>query len=91
MIGEHILKVPKGKLIRTKVEYESQTIISVHVTGDFFLHPEDTIHRLEEGLRGAQSKEVAQRVQQALEGARLYGADVSSITDAVLGAMESAK
>ena len=45
-------KVPGGKLVRVKVDYG--TIVNkVQITGDFFLHPEDTLEQIEESVRGA--------------------------------------
>ena len=45
-------KVPNGKLVRIKVDYDT-IINSIQITGDFFLHPEDTIELLEKSVTGA--------------------------------------
>ena len=45
-------KVPGGKLVRIKADYGA-IINKIQITGDFFLHPEDTIEQLEESVRGA--------------------------------------
>ena len=42
MHGEATEKVPGGKLLRIKVDYEDK-INTVVITGDFFAHPEECI------------------------------------------------
>jgi len=48
-----IKKVPGGKLIRVDVNIENSAITSCHITGDFFLHPENTLSRMEVAIDGA--------------------------------------
>ncbi len=43
-------KVTGGKLIKVDLATESGRIRRIKITGDFFLHPEDTIDRIEEAL-----------------------------------------
>jgi len=47
--GKASRKVPGGKLIRIKVVF-SDIIESVQITGDFFLHPEDSLLKIEEAI-----------------------------------------
>lgn len=49
-------KIKGGKLVRVKVEY-GERIDNVRITGDFFMHPEETLFEIEEALKGADSKE----------------------------------
>ncbi len=50
--GSASLKVAGGKMVRVDVRY-SDAIQSLKLTGDFFLHPEETISALEACLAGA--------------------------------------
>lgn len=52
MKGKAVKKIPGGKLIRVEVDY-SVCIDRVKITGDFFLHPEDTLLDIEECLTGS--------------------------------------
>ncbi len=47
-------KVPGGKLLRVRFVLEEEKIASIRFTGDFFLHPEESIEELEEKLRGVE-------------------------------------
>ena len=87
MIGESILKVPNGKLIRVSVDFESSRILSANITGDFFIHPEETIESIEESLTGCETGDVEARITAASEGAKLYGANPHYMAQAVLDAM----
>jgi lipoate-protein ligase A len=53
--GEH--KVQGGKLIRVLLEEEGGRIARIRITGDFFLHPEDSIFELEKALEGSELEE----------------------------------
>ena len=44
-------KVPDGKLLRIKVEYDDK-IRKIDITGDFFAHPEESIRKLEDQIIG---------------------------------------
>lgn len=47
-------KVPGGKLLRVTVEIDERInqLENVMFTGDFYMHPEEEIHTLEDALRG---------------------------------------
>ena len=47
------MKVPGGKLLKVTCETENKMIQSVKISGDFFLHPEESIVILEKNLAGA--------------------------------------
>jgi hypothetical protein len=51
-IGNCIMKVPNGKLLKVTVEFEENTIEKVQIKGDFFIHPEESIDELETTLKG---------------------------------------
>ncbi len=50
-------KVKGGKLLRVSLEHDGGVITEIVITGDFFLHPEEGLARLEEKLRGASLRE----------------------------------
>ena len=50
MQGKSTLKVPNGKLLKIFLEYEGEKISKIKITGDFFIHPEETIEELEKEL-----------------------------------------
>ena len=54
-VGEH--KAKKG-LIRIEFEEENGIAEHVRITGDFFMHPEETVHELEEKLEGHRLEEL---------------------------------
>jgi lipoate-protein ligase A len=45
-------KVPGGKLVRVKADIDGDTIRSVRIEGDFFVHPEEGLAALESSLVG---------------------------------------
>jgi len=49
--GKASRKVPGGKLVRIKLTF-SDKIESAQITGDFFLHPEDSLLKIEEAIKG---------------------------------------
>lgn len=71
-------KVPNGKLVCFSVKAHDGRVTGVKITGDFFLHPEDTIYKVEEFLTGIpaniRENEVASMVREALGDAQLIGA-----------------
>jgi lipoate-protein ligase A len=59
MLGKTIYKVPKGKLLKIRLDYEEKThtIQGIEITGDFFAYPEDSIEHLEKALLHTPLKE----------------------------------
>lgn len=62
-LGDDILnryeyKVPGGKLLCAKVKTKENKIISIQVTGDFFLLPETDLEKLEKELIGMKTDPV---------------------------------
>ena len=54
MKGKAVHKVEGGKLLKITVEFDD-VIDDVKITGDFFLHPEESIKDLEKNLFGIMS------------------------------------
>ena len=76
-------KVPNGKLVCVSVETQNGQVTEVKITGDFFLHPEETIEKIEHSLEGVpvdiDEAEAASRIGTALEGAQLIGATAEDL------------
>ena len=49
-------KVVGGKLLRVKTVLREDKIESAQLTGDFFMHPEDFVGKIEEALGGLPAK-----------------------------------
>lgn len=82
-------KVPGGKLLCVEAEFSSGRITRIRVTGDFFLHPEESIEAIEQGLVGSRPDEVSAKVSAVLsrERAQLIGASPQDIERLVKRAM----
>ena len=62
-LGKAIYKVKGGKMIKIQLALENKKIKDLRITGDFFLHPEETIEDIEKALRGCSlSKEELVRI-----------------------------
>ena len=46
-----VLKVPNGKLLKITADIDETVLVSVQITGDFFVYPEESINQLEQLLR----------------------------------------
>ncbi len=85
-------KVEGGKLLTVDVECDAAAIRSVKLTGDFFLHPEDTLSSVEESLRdlprNSSALLVEQRITQALDAneAQFIGVNPRDIAATILDA-----
>ena len=53
MKAKSLYKVPNGKLIKINLEYDINTnkIVNINITGDFFAYPEEAIEYLENSLK----------------------------------------
>ncbi len=51
MIAYASRKVREGKLVKVEVEYDN-AITKLKITGDFFLHPEDILEKIEKSVLG---------------------------------------
>ncbi|PYB68764.1 lipoate--protein ligase [Thermoplasma sp. Kam2015] len=55
-------KAKKG-LIRVTLDLEGNTIKDIHISGDFFMFPENSINDLEDMLKGSDVNSVAEIVK----------------------------
>ena len=98
MQGVHTEKVEGGKLLRVKVDYntESMLIEDVQMHGDFFIYPEEFIDDIEQLLVNLDQKDSEQSIAAALqrliedENADLIGVTPESIARAFKTALGSA-
>ncbi|MBI3588180.1 hypothetical protein HY095_03225 [Candidatus Micrarchaeota archaeon] len=91
------LKVAGGKLVRVSVQTEGGRVESLKLTGDFFLHPEDSISKIEECVRGAaledDGAEIAGRIDSLArrDGLLLVGFSGSDVAKAIIAATATSK
>ncbi len=78
-------KVSGGKLLRLHVEIEDETIHSIKIAGDFFVHPESAITQIEQLLVGVKIDDIVDSVNTFIKknNIRLIGFDASDLADAV--------
>lgn len=93
MEGKASRKISGGKLVRVEVEF-GEKINKVIITGDFFLHPEESLQEIEQSIEGASinasTDELVQRIKRAihLRNAELIGFDPEDIAELVKEAMQ---
>ena len=91
-VGKCSLKVPNGKLLKVTVEFHEGRIENVRVTGDFFIHPEESIEELETALKGKaySRKSVGDAVEIffARQGLIAFGITSQALTDAIMRCKE---
>jgi hypothetical protein len=92
-LRESNYKVPDGKLLKVKLKITSDEIAEVRILGDFFLHPEDTIMKIEEALVGNPHNEstietVIARILSETD-ATLVGATATDIAKTIMLAWDS--
>ncbi len=86
-------KIPGGKLVRIKVDYDS-VVNDVKVTGDFFLHPEESVAEIENCLRSikrdAEENFIAEKIKQVVnsKGIILIGVNEDAIARVLKAAMK---
>jgi len=77
-----------GKIVKIKLAYkqESQLIHSIMITGDFFVHPEETIEQLEQGLCGVklEKEDLKNKIHGVLKNSEFFGFEIDSLVDVIL-------
>lgn len=55
MISKSVYKIPNGKLIKIFLDYnqKNKKILSLRISGDFFIYPEESIEILEKKLENS--------------------------------------
>lgn len=86
-----IYKVPNGKLLKIFLEDADGKIVSIKITGDFFMHPEENIEDLERALVGAQldEKNLNEKINEFLNlnPTTFFGLDTESLVKTILSAI----
>jgi len=77
-----------GKIVKVKLAYkkESELIHSIRITGDFFVHPEEVIEQLEQGLCGVklEKEDLKTKIQLVLKNSEFFGFKIDSLVDVIL-------
>ena len=77
-----------GKMVKIKLAYkkESQLIHSIKITGDFFIHPEEVIEKLEQELVGIklEKEDLKNKIQLVLKNSEYFGFEIDSLVDVML-------
>jgi lipoate-protein ligase A len=63
-----VRKFSGGKLLKVTVRSENGVIQEVRITGDFFVHPEDSVEEIERVLQGITVKSVRGVLKEKVEG-----------------------
>ncbi|MCD6593167.1 biotin--protein ligase [Candidatus Bathyarchaeota archaeon] len=92
-MGKAIYKVKGGKMIKIQLTLENKKIIKdLRITGDFFLHPEETIEDIEKALRGCSlsKEELVRIIKETLTSKRavLLGASPEDLARCIIMAGE---
>lgn len=93
MQGVATEKVPGGKLLRIKVEYDDR-INDAKITGDFFIHPEESVTEIENLLKGVsrneEEKNISEKISQFVfwKNIQLIGLDSDAIARVLKAAMK---
>ncbi len=93
MHGVATEKVPSGKLLRVKVDYDD-IIRHVSITGDFFLHPEEGIEKIESALFGLNANDGEEKITSIIKevieenNIELIGVDAEAIARNIKAAMK---
>ncbi len=78
-------KVPNGKLLRLEVDMKKDSIKSIKISGDFFVHPETAITQIEKMLEGKSRDDVTDVVNKFIEEnhIKLVGFNAVDLTNAL--------
>jgi hypothetical protein len=77
------MKVPGGKLVRIKLDYEGNEITEIKITGDFFVHPEESVDELEKELAGS-FEDVESKVKRFFVDNEVFGLDEKSMVEVIM-------
>lgn len=84
-------KVSNGKTIKVDLVIDNGDLIeNVVISGDFFLHPEEYIHLIEESIRGRSLKDAINKLNEFRGKVELLGATFDDIADLLNEAYQKA-
>ncbi len=85
-----IYKVPNGKLLKIFLEEAEGKIVTLKITGDFFVYPEESIEELEKALLGVMRDEASLKAAIATflekKHPTLFGVDGESLVSTIISA-----
>lgn len=86
-----IYKVPNGKLLKIFLEDDGGKIVSIKITGDFFMHPEENIEDLERALKNSEltPEMLSAKITDFLnkKPTIFFGLDTESLVQTILNAI----
>jgi lipoate-protein ligase A len=56
-------KIKNGKLLQIEADLDNDTITSITITGDFFIHPESAIDGIEATLKNSTIRQARERLE----------------------------
>lgn len=87
-------KTPGGKLVRLQIEHSHFDVEHIRISGDFFLHPEESLGDLEAALvhfsRDISVDRLKEKIDKALEmrSAELVGLDTRTLATIIHAAIK---
>ena len=88
-----VLKNPDEKLVKIDVEFTGEIISAIHISGDFFIYPEESIFAIERVLTGltANRKLIEQILNELVTShtIQMVGISVSTIAQGIMEALAS--
>ncbi len=84
--GKSVLKAQK--LLKITLHYADDRIHALQIRGDFFMHPEEDLEKLEKKMAGSvlERGELEQRAKEFLQTTQVFGFDEKSLAEAILQA-----
>ena len=94
-VGNCTFKVQNGKMLKVTVEFAGDRIEKVHIRGDFFIHPEESLDTLEMSFIGTDytKRSVSDTIKRifAESGVVAFGITPKAVTDAIMNCKEVSK
>jgi len=77
-----VLKNPGEKLVHIDVEFTGNVIASVHLSGDFFIYPEEAVNDIEQSLHAmpANKEFLEQKIVELLKNKNIEMVGISAST-----------
>ena len=84
-------KIPGGKLLACTIETENNVITELKISGDFFMHPEESIGELEKAILGSKVDDYPEKIRDFFEENRvtLFGIAVNDFIEIIRIALDS--
>ena len=84
-------KIPGGKLLACTIETDGDRIRELKISGDFFMHPEESITELERTILGSKTIDYPQRIHGYFENHKiiLYGVTPEDFVKVIQIALDS--